>query len=158
MLMIRVIIAILAALTLASCTYAPRSTKIDNTYTARQIAVGMGDQPNGSMTSTTHEDEVPVSVDAQSKTQQTLKSLNEKKLNQFEAKPRGQESVIGASKFITIGSTKNDVVRIQGTPTSINKYESLRQEMWHYGYSSITLKNGLVYEWSNTSSNLKVKM
>ena len=158
MLMIRVIIAILAALAIASCTYAPRSTKIDNTYTARQIAVGMGDQPNGAMTSTTHEDQVPVSGDAQSKTQQTLKILNEEKLNQFEAKPQGQESVIGASKFITIGSTKNDVVRIQGTPTSINKYESLRQEMWHYGYSSITLKNGLVYEWSNRSSNLKVKM
>ena len=158
MLMIRVIIAILAALAIASCTYAPRSTKIDNTYTARQMAVGMGDQPNGAMTSTTHEDQVSVSGDAQSKTQQTLKILNEEKLNQFEANPQGQESVIGASKFITIGSTKNDVVRIQGTPTSINKYESLRQEMWHYGYSSITLKNGLVYEWSNTSSNLKVKM
>ena len=55
MLMIRSIIAILAALALASCTYAPRSTKIDNTYNARQMAVGVGDQPQDAMTSTTYQ-------------------------------------------------------------------------------------------------------
>ena len=50
--MIRVTTAI-AALFLVSCTYAPRSTKIDQTYTARQMAVGVTSQPNGGITSTT---------------------------------------------------------------------------------------------------------
>jgi hypothetical protein len=125
-----------AALFLVSCTYAPRST--NQTYTARQMAIGVTSQPNG-MTSTTTAEQSPVIA--------TYPEV------------RVAEPVISASSnFLTIGSTKNDVVRIQGTPIEVTKYAYSGEETWRYGYSFITLKNGLVYEWNNRCSNLKVKM
>ena len=125
-----------AALFLVSCTYAPRST--NQTYTARQMAIGVTSQPNG-MTSTTTAEQSPVIA--------TYPEV------------RVAEPVISASSnFLTIGSTKNDVVRIQGTPIEVTKYAYSGEETWRYGYSFITLKNGLVYEWKNRCNILKVKM
>ncbi|MEI9943783.1 MAG: J domain-containing protein [Chitinophagaceae bacterium] len=60
--------------------------------------------------------------------------------------------------YFTIGSTKNEVLQVQGDPTGINKYEAMGEEVWSYGFSTVTFKRGLVSEYSNTSKNLKAKM
>ncbi|MEJ8756370.1 J domain-containing protein [Pontibacter sp. H259] len=62
------------------------------------------------------------------------------------------------SGYFTIGSTKEEVLKIQGTPDEVHKYESFKEEVWNYGYSSITFKNGKVAEFSNDYKNLKIKM
>ena|GEM_PF-2662922 len=62
----------------------------------------------------------------------------------------------GASHF-TIGSHKDDVVRLQGTPDEIAKYESSGEELWSYGLSTISFdRGGLVRQWDNCDENLKV--
>ena len=61
--------------------------------------------------------------------------------------------------YFTQGSHKDDVLRLQGTPSSISRYESVRREIWRYGLSSVEIdsRTGRVLEWSN-SGNLKVGM
>ncbi len=59
-------------------------------------------------------------------------------------------------KYITIGSHKDDVIRIQGTPNSMNSFGD--RDTWDYGYSTITMSNDIVVNWSNISSNLRVKI
>lgn len=173
--MIRVIIAILAALAIASCTYAPRSTKIDNTYTARQMAVGVGDQPNGAMTSTTHEDESMAGSKALQSTQATnkklpnqnagmpltrLEKIRQQRISGLENTPKVPNSNVATLDCITIGSTKADVARIQGTPKSIDtSFHMIGLEEWGYNdFDRIKFRNGLVSEWYNSSGKLKVKM
>lgn len=62
-----------------------------------------------------------------------------------------------ASSF-TQGSSKDDVVRLQGTPDGIDRYEALGYEVWHYGSASVDIstRDGRVLKWSNTSGRLKV--
>ena len=64
-----------------------------------------------------------------------------------------------ASLYFTRGSHRDDVLRIQGTPPSINRYLGLGHEVWKYGSSTvdISLRDGRVTEWNNTG-NLKVSM
>ena len=59
---------------------------------------------------------------------------------------------------ITLGSTREDVLRIQGNPTRINRYPSLGHETWSYGTSSleISTRTGEVLEWSDYRGRLKV--
>lgn len=59
----------------------------------------------------------------------------------------------------TIGSPKDEVLRLQGTPTAISSYPALGHELWTYGSSTVEVstKTGLVSEWDN-SGNLKVFM
>ena len=154
--MIRVTTAI-AALFLVSCTYAPRST--NQTYTARQMAVGVTSQPNGGITSTTTVEEVPASGDTITSSQQHLATYPEVRVAELASKPTISRAISSASNFITIGSTKSDVVRIQGTPTKIADLSFINQEMWNYGYyNRITFKNGRVSEWNNSDGKLKVRM
>jgi len=153
LLMIRVTTAI-AALFLVSCTYAPRSTKIDQTYTARQMAVGVTSQPNGGITSTTTVEEASASGDTIPSSQQHHATYPEVRVAELASKPTSSGTVSGASNFITIGSTKSDVVRIQGTPTQVNEYG-----WWDYGNSTIYFDwRGRVKSWANYGGNLKVKM
>ena len=63
-------------------------------------------------------------------------------------------NVTGARTF-TRGSHQDDVLRIQGTPSSIIRYSA--HEVWRYEYSKISLRDEHVTEWSN-SGNLKVEM
>ena len=63
-----------------------------------------------------------------------------------------------SSDYFTVGSTKNEVLQIQGDPTGINKYEAMGEEVWRYDFSTVTFKNGRVSEYSNTSGNLNAKM
>ena len=155
--MIRAATAI-AAIFLVSCTYAPRSTKIDQTYTARQMAVGVTSQPNGGITSTTTVEEVPASGDTIPSSQQHLATYPEVQVAELASKPTSSRAVSGASNFLTIGSTKNDVVRIQGTPESIDTGYSWGDSWW-FGSSIIKFdRNGRIQSWSNYGGNLKVKM
>jgi len=154
--MIRVTTAI-AALFLVSCTYAPRST--NQTYTARQMAVGVTSQPNGGITSTTTVEEASASGDTIPSSQQHLATYPEVRVAELASKPTSSGTVSGASNFITIGSTRNDVARIQGTPKTIEDLSIINEENWDYGYyNRINFKNGLVSGWNNSNGKLKVSM
>ena len=63
-----------------------------------------------------------------------------------------------SSLYFTRGSHQDDVLRIQGTPSSINRLSD--HEVWWYGVSTIdiSLRDGRVREWSNISGNLKVRL
>ena len=159
----------------SSCTYAPRSTSIDNTYNARQMAVGVGDQPKDSMTSTTVENEAsstteqepnpPVIENTPSVNQETgnswpnseqIEQLRQKKIAESEPVTPSRLETSSVKNYLTIGSTKKDVARIQGTPSSISKYGVLG-EWWYYGTSVIKFQNERIDEWNN-HGNLKVKI
>ena len=60
--------------------------------------------------------------------------------------------------YFTRGSSQDDVLHAQGTPTAINTYNALGHETWNYGYSTVTfsLPDGLVIEWRDTG-NLNVR-
>lgn len=145
------------AINFSSCTYAPRNTKIDQTYNARQMAVGVSQTEGGGITSTTSEDDGITSsnntVGDSTKSQQdnwnAIKSTD---------KISNHSQVIKALNYVTIGSTRGDVARIHGTPEKIMNYETLEQEWWYYGYSTIVFKRGLVYEWNDADGNLKIKI
>ncbi|MFK7951093.1 MAG: J domain-containing protein [Saprospiraceae bacterium] len=57
--------------------------------------------------------------------------------------------------YFTIGSSRSDVIDLQGTPTKIRKYGST--ETLSYGLSSVEIENGIVVEYNNFDKNLKVK-
>ena len=74
---------------------------------------------------------------------------------------REPESVASESSslYFTRGShLLDDVLRIQGTPSSINQYSD--HEVWSYEFSTIdiALRDGRVAEWNNISGNLKVRL
>ncbi len=74
-------------------------------------------------------------------------------------KSRSRTSLVGSTAAFTRGSHKDDVLRIQGTPSGINRYPALNHEVWRYGSSTvdISLTDGRVTEWSNRG-NLKVRL
>lgn len=55
-----------------------------------------------------------------------------------------------------VGSSKKEVRKAQGTPTSIHKYAPLGIEVWDYELSSITFKKGRTYEYANLDHNLRI--
>ena len=63
------------------------------------------------------------------------------------------------AEYFTRGSHRDDVLRLQGTPDSINRYEALGHEVWSYGGSTVTIstRDGRVGQWSNRRGNLKVR-
>lgn len=71
----------------------------------------------------------------------------EKQINTY------QKAATDPNSYFTIGSTKDEVKKIMGTPTSIDSYF----DTWYYGSSSIEFKNNKVKSYSNFSDNLKVK-
>ena len=60
--------------------------------------------------------------------------------------------------YFTRGSSQDDVLHVQGTPTDIHNYAALGREVWNYGWSTVTfsLPAGTVREWTN-KGNLKVR-
>lgn len=56
----------------------------------------------------------------------------------------------------TIGSERNDVFRVQGTPSQVTLDSSLCKETLHYGNSMIDMKNGFVNGYDNLDGNLRV--
>ena len=58
-----------------------------------------------------------------------------------------------SSGYFTIGSTKADVLRVQGSPTRYNEYQ------WNYNLSRVEFRNDRVVSWTELyGSPLKVKM
>lgn len=54
-----------------------------------------------------------------------------------------------------IGSRRAVVLKLQGEPTSTERYDSLCKEILQYGKSQVELSNGLVVRYSDTDRNLK---
>lgn len=63
-----------------------------------------------------------------------------------------------AGDFWTVGSERNDVFQVQGTPTQVILDNSLCKETLHYGNSVIELKNGFVNGYDNLEQNLRVRV
>ncbi|MDR2919217.1 MAG: J domain-containing protein [Tannerella sp.] len=57
----------------------------------------------------------------------------------------------------SIGSTRLDVIAVQGNPTTTMRIKPLDQEIWHYGESRIAFEKGKVNEYTNSERNLKVR-
>ena len=66
-------------------------------------------------------------------------------------------SHVTSNSYFTRGSHQDDVLRIQGTPSSISRYSD--HDVWNYGYSSVDIsrRDRRVTEWNNISGNLKVR-
>ncbi len=64
--------------------------------------------------------------------------------------PRG--SVVSAPAYLSIGSTEDDVLRVQGTPTRVE------QDKWFYGFSEIKFKDGRICDYNNYFGNLKLRL
>ncbi len=54
--------------------------------------------------------------------------------------------------FFTLGSSKDEVLRVQGTPTSV------RGNRWTYGFSEVRFEDGRVVAFDNYFGNLKIRM
>lgn len=52
-----------------------------------------------------------------------------------------------SSSYFTLGSTKDEVLRVQGTPSQIGDYE------WGYGLSTVQFRDGRVVSWTTYSVN-----
>jgi len=80
-------------------------------------------------------------------------TVNPKHLKAF------REALRAASNYFTLGSHKDDVLKVQGTPDSINRWEILDREVWWYGLSTVefTIRDNRVIEWDN-NGELKVKL
>jgi outer membrane protein assembly factor BamE (lipoprotein component of BamABCDE complex) len=65
--------------------------------------------------------------------------------------PSGKAST--SRGYFTVGSTKDDVLAIQGTPTELGEYR------WKYGFSVVNFQNGRVVSWYNSELDpLKARM
>ena len=79
----------------------------------------------------------------------TVRKPNNGVYNQLQS----SESII--LDYFTIGSTEDEVLTIQGQPTTIQKLSN--SKLFFYGTSMITFSNGKVESFSN-DGNLKVKV
>ncbi|SHF58430.1 DnaJ domain-containing protein [Desulfacinum infernum DSM 9756] len=57
-----------------------------------------------------------------------------------------------APAFFTLGSTQEEVLRVQGTPTSV------RGDRWTYGFSEVRFRDGRVVSYDNYFGNLKIRL
>jgi outer membrane protein assembly factor BamE (lipoprotein component of BamABCDE complex) len=73
--------------------------------------------------------------------------------------PKEQPKTPTVYAQFTLGSTKDEVIAIQGTPTTVRPAQGYADEVWRYDYSDVTFdKNGRVKGWDNFDKNLKVSM
>jgi len=57
-----------------------------------------------------------------------------------------------APAYITLGSTRDEVLLVQGTPSRVE------QDKWFYGFAEIRFKDGLLREYDNYFGTLKVRL
>jgi hypothetical protein len=57
-----------------------------------------------------------------------------------------------APAFFTLGSTQDEVLRVQGTPTSV------RGDRWTFGFSQVRFRDGRVVSYDNYFGNLKIRL
>ena len=83
-------------------------------------------------------------------------SLPERSLVQSELP---EEDSLRSSTF-TRGSHEDDVLRVQGTPTSITDFSVLGYESWRYGSSTVDISTSSrrVTLWDNSGGNLRVRL
>ena len=74
------------------------------------------------------------------------------KILNIKMKPSAEGNGLGTSGFFGIGSTKDEVLAVQGTPSKVNGNE------WGYNFSSIQFQNDRVLSYSDISKNLHVRM
>jgi hypothetical protein len=58
----------------------------------------------------------------------------------------------------TIGSSKDDVFQIQGTPSRVDRHDLPNVDVLYYGSSSVTLVNDQVVGYNNLGNNLKLSV
>lgn len=119
------------------------------------MSVG-GDSPSEGISSTSYEEEDSIDFSDHRITpsfeQQTESGVD------FDNNPYKNHLSRRRSEFITIGSTKEDVARIQGTPTRINDFGYIGS-WWSYGNSKIEFDGkGRIEGWDNSDRNLRVRM
>jgi hypothetical protein len=147
---ISIILSFIASL--SACTYAPKNTTVDNTYNARLMAIG-GDSASEGLTSTTHEDE---QYQVGDETRDTCNDQPEISNVQFALSNASKNHL--QTRYLTLGSTKDEVARIQGTPTRIWDHGSAGS-WWEYGDSMIEFDSkGLIKAWNNQDKNLNVNV
>jgi hypothetical protein len=56
----------------------------------------------------------------------------------------------------TLGSSKEDVFQVQGTPVRVERYDAPSKEVLHYGNSTVQITDNRVTGYSNLSNNLRV--
>ena len=66
---------------------------------------------------------------------------------------------VTSSSTYTRGSHEDDVLRLQGTPSDITRYDALGYETWYFGRSTVNIdsRTWRVMEWDNNGS-LKVRL
>ena len=65
----------------------------------------------------------------------------------------GCDSSLREKNYFTIGSTKDDVLRIQGQPDSFSKYT------WYYGNASVAFSyDGRVKKWTDSDGILNAQL
>lgn len=63
-----------------------------------------------------------------------------------------------SDNFWTLGSERNEVLRVQGTPTQVVLNSSACEEIFHYGDSTVELTNGFTSGYNNVGNNLQVQV
>ena len=58
---------------------------------------------------------------------------------------------VATNGYFTVGSTKDEVLSVQGTPTKMTENE------FSYNYSSVRFRNGRVESWDDISHILKTR-
>ncbi|RAJ80368.1 DnaJ-like protein [Chitinophaga dinghuensis] len=59
--------------------------------------------------------------------------------------------------FFKIGTAQEDVLKLQGRPTAVDRNMSTGEQTWHYGEDNVTFKDGRVTSYDNVDGRLKVK-
>lgn len=74
------------------------------------------------------------------------------------AHPPDVRVVSGSSTVWTLGSGRDEIFRIQGTPNRVETLDLPNVEILYYGESSITLVDGQVVGYNNVGKNLKLSV
>jgi len=95
-------------------------------------------------------------IPSNSETEACARKMEKPFVNTYQEK----RNAVSTPDFITIGSNKSEVVRVQGTPTSIDNYHS-GDSWWYKSNSGISVirfdNNDKIKSWDN-NGNLKVKI
>jgi len=72
------------------------------------------------------------------------------------AKESMPTTAIADSSSWTLGSNKEEVFRVQGTPARVERYDAPSKEILHYGNSTIQITDNRVTSYANFGGNLRV--
>jgi hypothetical protein len=91
---------------------------------------------------------------AQQKVGEYQRNLQYAKSN-VQTRPRRSPQTV---EFWSVGSSRGDVIAVQGTPTRVERTDAKCEELLYYGNSVITLQHGMVSEYDNVDNNLNVSV